>query len=221
MSRAHYNLATTLQDQGSSTKPSPAIASLGGKARLCRGVQQPRQCPGKPGQAPRSRRLLRPAIELRPDWAAIPYNLGNAFRAIGRLADAVACYRQAIERKPDYAEAYNNLGNAFQDQAKITTRLPATAAHWSCGPTTPRRTTTWATPSDSAEIRRAVACYRRALELKPTVPRRIAPPLRAQLLSRLRRRDDLARAPAVEPAVGRALAGAVQPHGNDRSADGV
>jgi hypothetical protein len=36
-----------------------------------------------------------------------------AFMHLGRLEQAIACYRQALCLKPDYAEAYNNLGNVF------------------------------------------------------------------------------------------------------------
>jgi Flp pilus assembly protein TadD len=36
-------------------------------------------------------------------------NLGEAYRALGRLDEAVACYRRAIELNPALPQAYNNL----------------------------------------------------------------------------------------------------------------
>jgi hypothetical protein len=40
--------------------------------------------------------------------------LGNAFRALGQLAEAVASYETAIAKKPEFAAARNNLGNTLQ-----------------------------------------------------------------------------------------------------------
>ena len=57
-------------------------------------------------------------MELNPDFAGAYYNLGNAWKGQGQLAEAIHCYRQAIERKPNYAEAYNNLGSALKDDGR-------------------------------------------------------------------------------------------------------
>jgi len=45
-------------------------------------------------------------------------NLGEAYRALGRLPDAVACYEQALFLRPDYAEAHYHLGLVLEDQGK-------------------------------------------------------------------------------------------------------
>ena len=37
----------------------------------------------------------------------------------GRLAEAVAAYRQILAGWPDIAEAYNNLGNVLLEQGKF------------------------------------------------------------------------------------------------------
>ncbi len=58
---------------------------------------------------------LEKAAELLPSDAEAHSNLGNAFRAAGRLEHAVRSHRRALEIQPDYAEAHNNLGSALQD----------------------------------------------------------------------------------------------------------
>ncbi|HEX9023089.1 MAG TPA: tetratricopeptide repeat protein, partial [Geobacteraceae bacterium] len=53
-------------------------------------------------------------------------NLGEAYRGLGRLAEAELCYRRALEIKPDAVEAYNNLGIVLRDLGR-----PEEAA-WAC-----------------------------------------------------------------------------------------
>ena len=59
------------------------------------------------------------AIGLIGNQAAFHNNLGEAYRALHRIPEAVACYSRAIELKPDYAEPHNNLGVAFKEQGKL------------------------------------------------------------------------------------------------------
>lgn len=217
---AHYNLATTLQDQG---ELDEAIAcyrqALAGKPDYAEAYNNLGNALASQSRLHEAVACYDRAIELRPDWAAIPYNLGNAFRAIGRLADAVACYRRAIERKPDYAEAYNNLGNAFQDQAKID---DAIACYRRALALRPDHAEAHNNLGNAFRLRgdpdEAVACYRRALELKPDCAEAHSnllyglsffPGYDAETIWQEHRRWSRQWA---EP-----LAGAVQPHGNDRS----
>ena len=58
------------------------------------------------------------AIRLQGTVAFYYNNLGEAYRALARTSEAVACWRRALELKPDYAEAHNNLGNPLKDQGK-------------------------------------------------------------------------------------------------------
>ena len=53
------------------------------------------------------------------------YNLGNALRKQGKLAEAIASFQQALRLKPDLAEAGNNLGLALQDQGKLGEAITA------------------------------------------------------------------------------------------------
>ncbi|MBP6597273.1 MAG: tetratricopeptide repeat protein [Arenimonas sp.] len=43
------------------------------------------------------------------------YNLGMAYHAVGRLEDAVGCFKAALQAKPDWADARNNLGGTLLD----------------------------------------------------------------------------------------------------------
>jgi tetratricopeptide (TPR) repeat protein len=58
---------------------------------------------------------LQKAADLLPDDAEAHSNLGNAFRAAGRLEHAVRSHGRALAIQPDYAEAHNNLGSALED----------------------------------------------------------------------------------------------------------
>src|SRR5437667_3225814 len=58
------------------------------------------------------------ALQIRPDYDGVYYNLGNALAQQGKLAGASEHFRHALRLKPDHAEAHNNLGNALADQGK-------------------------------------------------------------------------------------------------------
>jgi len=45
-------------------------------------------------------------------------NLGQAYHALGQLAEATRCYGEAIACKPDYVTAYNNLGAVLQESGR-------------------------------------------------------------------------------------------------------
>lgn len=59
------------------------------------------------------------AIKEDPAKPVYHFNLGNAFKDLGRFAEAVPCYGEALRLKPDYCEALNNLGTALQGQDKF------------------------------------------------------------------------------------------------------
>jgi tetratricopeptide (TPR) repeat protein/2-polyprenyl-3-methyl-5-hydroxy-6-metoxy-1,4-benzoquinol methylase len=58
--------------------------------------------------------LITKAIALQPGYAEAHCNLGNTIGDLGRLDEAVACYRKAIAIQPDFAEAHGNLGNTLR-----------------------------------------------------------------------------------------------------------
>ena len=56
------------------------------------------------------------ALAIKPDYADVYYNMGNALQDQGNLEEAIEAYGKALAIKPDYADAHNNTGNALQDQ---------------------------------------------------------------------------------------------------------
>lgn len=57
----------------------------------------------------------RRAIELKPDYQEVVYNLGVALlNAHAPPDETIACFRRAIELKSDHAEAHSNLGVALE-----------------------------------------------------------------------------------------------------------
>jgi predicted O-linked N-acetylglucosamine transferase (SPINDLY family) len=61
--------------------------------------------------------LIGQAIALHPN-ATYCFNLGNVYRAMGRLDDAVSAYREALRLNPASADVYSNLGQVYRDQGK-------------------------------------------------------------------------------------------------------
>jgi tetratricopeptide (TPR) repeat protein len=63
-------------------------------------------------------RACRKAIDLRPDWAAAHYCLGNTLARQKNHAVAEKAFRKVIGLRPDWAAAHYNLGNALTGQGK-------------------------------------------------------------------------------------------------------
>ncbi len=62
------------------------------------------------GEHQAAAKLMRRAVELRPDRASYHCNLGLVLRAAGRSAEAKACQRRALEIDPHCAQAHFHLG---------------------------------------------------------------------------------------------------------------
>ncbi len=56
------------------------------------------------------------ALEIKPDYAEVYYNMGIALKDKGDPEAAIDSYKQALKIKPDYAEAYYNMGNALKNK---------------------------------------------------------------------------------------------------------
>lgn len=63
--------------------------------------------------------VLRTAVLVRPDVAAIHDNLGNSLLATGNAAAAEACHRRALALGAKGAETWSNLGNALHRQGRL------------------------------------------------------------------------------------------------------
>ena len=80
---------------------------------------------------------------MKGSAAVFHNNLGEAYRALCRIPEAIACYRRTLELKPDYVEAHNNLGNALRDQGKLDEAVACFRRALELKPTLPRHTTIW------------------------------------------------------------------------------
>ena len=58
------------------------------------------------------------AVELKPDYAEVYYNLALARENLKQHEEAVANYNKAIALKHDYAQAHTNLGNVLNKLGK-------------------------------------------------------------------------------------------------------
>ena len=59
------------------------------------------------------------ALEIKPDYAEVHYNLGNALLHKGQMDEAIAHYKKALEIKPDCADGYNNLGIVLFQKGQV------------------------------------------------------------------------------------------------------
>ncbi|MFQ3548718.1 MAG: tetratricopeptide repeat protein [Armatimonadota bacterium] len=59
------------------------------------------------------------ARELRPDSAAIHYNLGQTYEALELIEEARECYKNAVKLNPTYLPAKTALINLYLHQVAI------------------------------------------------------------------------------------------------------
>ena len=65
-------------------------------------------------------RFLYSAIALRPSSSASFTNLGNVFKRLGRIDDAIEAYLESIRLNPNNAISHHNLGTALQSKGRMT-----------------------------------------------------------------------------------------------------
>ena len=61
-------------------------------------------------------------------------NLGNTFKAMSRISDALKCYRKAIDLNPNSADVYLNLGNVLNEEGEIGAAANAFAQYYQLKP---------------------------------------------------------------------------------------
>ncbi|WP_176058641.1 tetratricopeptide repeat protein [Paraburkholderia sp. BCC1876] len=70
------------------------------------------------GQHAEAAELVRRAVKLRPEDAALQLNLGNALKALGQIDNAIEQFRNALTLAPSFPMAHYNLGNAYASQGR-------------------------------------------------------------------------------------------------------
>lgn len=64
--------------------------------------------------------LITKASEISPLISFIHNNLGMAWHDLGKIDQAISCYRRAIHLEASYIEPWLNLGTAYQDQENLS-----------------------------------------------------------------------------------------------------
>jgi tetratricopeptide (TPR) repeat protein len=59
------------------------------------------------------------ALQIKPNYAEVCYNLGSALLQKGEVAEATTHFQMALQIKPDFAEAHNNLGSALLQKGRV------------------------------------------------------------------------------------------------------
>jgi predicted O-linked N-acetylglucosamine transferase (SPINDLY family) len=94
--------------------------------------------------------------------------LGESYRVLHRIPEAIACYRRALELKPDFVEVHNNLGNLLKEQGNLDEALACYRRVLELRPDFAEvHNNVGVVLKDHGNLDEAIACYRRALELKP------------------------------------------------------
>jgi predicted O-linked N-acetylglucosamine transferase (SPINDLY family) len=111
------------------------------------------------------------AIGLNPKTAEYYLNLGEAYRAQGKLEEAATSYRQAVMLKPAFVEAYNNLGNALKDQGKLEEAVASYRQAVAFKPTYAEAYNNLGNAlKEQGKLEEAVAVYRQAVTIRPSYP---------------------------------------------------
>ena len=77
-----------------------------------------------PASRERASALLRRALDLEPDRAAVHFVLGQVRRSQGRFQEAVDAFRTAIALDPNYARAYTQLGATLLTLGRSEEAIP-------------------------------------------------------------------------------------------------
>ena len=54
------------------------------------------------------------AVALKPNFAEVHSYLASTYKDVGRMAEAIACYRKALQLKPWFPDALCNLIHTYQ-----------------------------------------------------------------------------------------------------------
>ena len=108
------------------------------------------------------------AIALAPEVPALHCNLGEAYRRLGKFAEANAALRRTIALKPDFAEAHYNLGCALTDEGQRDEAITAYRSAIQHKPDLAEAHSNLGNAlRDEGRLDEATAAYRRAIQIKP------------------------------------------------------
>lgn len=112
--------------------------------------------------------VLRHAAALVPSDPAIHSNLGEAYRHLHHLDQAVASYRQALVLQPDFHNAHGNLGLALTAQGKLDEAVTSLRRAIALKPDFAEAYNNLGNIfKDRGQLDDALACFRQAVQLQP------------------------------------------------------
>ena len=108
------------------------------------------------------------AVLLDGSQPAFHANLAEAYRGLGKLADAQACYEQVLRLDPETPEVYNNLGTIIQARGNASGAIACYQRAVALKPRYADAHNNLGTVFQSqGQSEQAMACYRHAFEAEP------------------------------------------------------
>lgn len=108
------------------------------------------------------------ALNIKPDYIEVCFNLGVTQRELGQLNAAVKSYEKALNLKPDYTEAHFNLGNAFKELGQLEDAVKSYEKALSLKPDHANAHNNLGNAfSDLGHLNDAVKSYKKAVAVKP------------------------------------------------------
>ena len=176
-SHAHHRRSHSDRDRTSASRAAgrgrtDLSPGAGGRAAPCGALHLLGLVALQAGSADSAVEFISQAIRLDGGRAAFHGNLGEAFRALGRLDDARLCYEQALRLDPSLAAAHNNLGTILQAQGKLDQAIVHYRAAADLMPHYADAHNNLGTAyQDQGQWTQAIASYRRAVEVAPAYPK--------------------------------------------------
>lgn len=116
-------------------------------------------------------KYYRRAVDLRFEYPEAHYNLGNAYKRLGRSADAAAAYETALDQRPDLGPAWHNLGSLRQADGDLDGARAAFAQAVITMPEAPETLRSFGIVLHKlGELQEAERRFRQALDLQPDWP---------------------------------------------------
>ena len=116
-------------------------------------------------------KLLRKALQLKPNNPHVHNNLGIALQQQGDLDAAIAAFNKALELKPNNPEALNNLGNALKQQGDLDAAIGSYNTALQIKPNYPEAYNNMGNAlQKQGDLDAAIAAFNKALELKINNP---------------------------------------------------
>jgi predicted O-linked N-acetylglucosamine transferase (SPINDLY family) len=120
------------------------------------------------GDFPRAVEYVEHAIRVDGAQAHYHNTLGEAYRRLQKIPEAMGCYQRAIELRPDEGETYNNLGYAWEGLGQLDKALACYQQALRVQPDLAEAHSNLGNAyMDQGDVDEALACYRCAVRLKP------------------------------------------------------